>query len=79
MTPTFKLDFSTCKLIADVVPGVVSIGLTGWSTVPLQVLLQVPAFGFIKGVEEEGELLDIWLRVLTSPEGAGLTNHQWTN
>lgn len=79
MTPTIKLIFSTCKLVADVVPGVLSVGLTGWSTVPLQVLLQVPAFSFIKGVEEEGEVLDVRLRVLTSPQGAGLTDHQRTN
>lgn len=79
MTPAFKLHFSTCKLIADVVPGVLSVDPTGWSTVSLQVLLQIPALSFIKGVEEEGELMDIWLHVLTSPEGAGLTNHQWAN
>lgn len=79
MTPTISLIISTCKLIADVVPGVLSVGLTGWSTVPLQVLLQVPAFSFIKGVEEEGELLDVWLWVRTSLEGPGLTDNQWTN
>lgn len=61
------------------VPGVLSVGLTGRSTVALQALLQVPAFSFIKGVEEKGELLDVSLRVLTSPEDAGLTDHQWTN
>lgn len=79
MTPAINHIISTCKLIADVVPGVLGVGLTGWSTVPLEALLQVPAFSFIKGVEEEGELLDAWLRVLTSPEDAGLTDHQWTD
>lgn len=79
MTPIVKIVFSTCKLIAHVVPGIFCVDLTGWSTVLPQVLLQVPAFCFIKGVEEKGELLDIWLCVPTSPEGALLTDHQWTN
>lgn len=79
MTPTINPISFTCKLIADVIPGVLSVGLTGWSTVPPQVLLQVPAFSFIKGVEEKGELLNVSLRVLTSPENTRLTDHQWTN
>lgn len=45
----------------------------------LQVLLQVPAFSFIKGVEEQGKRLDAWLRVLIGPEGTRLTDHQWTD
>lgn len=77
MTP--RIIVSTCKLIADVVPGVLSVGLTGWSTVPRQVLLHVPAFSLIEGVEEEGELLDIRLRVLSSQQCARLTDHQWTD
>lgn len=77
MTP--RIFVSTCKLVASVVPGVLSVGLTGWSTVLLQVLLHVPAFSLIEGVEEEGEVLDVRLRVLTSQQRAGLTDHQWTD
>lgn len=61
------------------VPGVLSVGVTGWSTVPAQVLLHVPAFSFIEGVKEEGELLHVRLSVQTGAEGARLTNHQWPN
>lgn len=77
MTP--RIFGSTCKLIADVVPGVLSVGLTGWGTVPRQVLLHVPAFSLIEGVEEEGELLDAGLCVLASQQRAGLTDQQWTD
>lgn len=45
----------------------------------LQVLLQVPAFSFIKGVEEQGKRLDAWLRVLIGPERTRLTDHKWTD
>lgn len=69
----------TRELIADVVPRVLSVGLTGWSTVAPKILLQVPAFIFIKCVEEEGKLLNIWLSVLTSAENAWFTDYQWTN
>lgn len=69
----------TCKLIAGVVPGILSIDLTRWGTVSLQVLLQVPAFSFIKGVEEQRKRLDAWLRVLIGPEGTRLTDHKWTD
>ena len=53
MTPAINLILSTCKLIADVVPGVLGVDLTGRDAVPLQVLLHVPAFSFIEGVEEQ--------------------------
>ena len=79
MTPKIKLALSTCKLIAGVVPGVLQIGPTGRSTVLPQVFPHVPAFSFIKGVEEERELLDTWLCVKLSVECAGLANHQRTN
>lgn len=58
------------------VPLVLSVGLAGWSTVLAQVLLHVPAFSFIEGVKEEGELLDVWLRVQTRAQRAGLTDHK---
>lgn len=74
-----QVSFSTCKLVADVVPGVFSVGITGWNTVPAQVLPQVPALSLIKGVEEEGELPDIWLHVLMSTVCARLTDNQRTN
>lgn len=70
---------STCKLIADVVPGVLGVGLTGWSTVPAQVLLHVPAFRFIKGVEKEGKLPDVRLHLQIRAECAWLTDHQRPN
>lgn len=75
MTPTINLILSTCKLIADVVPGILSVGPTGRDTVPLQILLHVPAFSFIKGVEEQGKLLDVCLLA----EVARLADHQWTD
>lgn len=61
------------------VPGVLSVGLTGWSTVPAQVLLHVPAFSFIKSVEKEGELPGVRLHLLTCAERAWLTDHQRSN
>lgn len=61
------------------VPGILGAGLTGWCTVPLQVLLQVPAFSFIEGVEEQGELLDVRLCVPMGLQGARLTDYQWTD
>lgn len=75
MTPTIKLNVSTCKLIADVVPRVLSVGLTWWCTVLLQALLHVPAFSFIKGVKEECELWNVWLCEVGGQEGPGLTDH----
>lgn len=73
-----KLIVSTCKLVAGVVPRVLSVGLAGWSTISLQVLFQVPAFSFIKSVEEEGQLLDALLCVLRFLQSPGLTDHQRT-
>lgn len=78
-TETKKIAFSTCKLIAEVVPGVLSVGLTGGSTVPAQVLLHVPAFSFIEGMEKEGKLPDVWLRLQTCAESAWLADHQRPN
>lgn len=66
---------STCKLIADLVPRVLGVGLTGWGTVLLQVLLQIPAFGFIECVEQKGELLHRWLCM----QGPVLTDNQRSN
>lgn len=74
--PVINRIISTCKLIADVVPRVLSVGLAGWGTVLTQVLFHVPAFGFIKGVEEQRKLLDFWLMI---PQDARLTDHQWTD
>lgn len=44
----------------------------------------VPAFSFIKGVEEQGEILDVWLHIevilpFVSLQGSRLTDHKWTN
>lgn len=39
----------------------------------------VPAFSFIKGVKEQGEVLDVWLWVAVTPQGSRLTNHKGTN
>lgn len=69
----------TCKFIAGVIPGILGVDLTGWGAVSLQVLLQVPAFGFIKCVEKQGKLLDVSLGVLIGLEGTRLTDHKWTN
>lgn len=79
VTPVVCNFVPTCKLVAGVVPGVLCVDPAGWDTVLLQVLLQVPALGFIKGVEEQGKLLDFWLCVLPLAAGSRLTDHQWTN
>ena len=76
MTSTIHRIISTCKLVGDVVPRVLRVHLTGRDTVAVQIVLQVPAFSFIKGVEEKGELLDVWLRVQTRLEGTGFTDNQ---
>lgn len=65
----------TCKSVTDVEPGVSSVGMTRGDTVLLQVFLQVPAFSFIKCVEEQGELLDITLPVQSCLKGPGFANN----
>lgn len=52
-----SLSNSTCKLVAELKPGVISPGLAGRGAVLTDVLLQVPALGLVEGVEEEGVLL----------------------
>ena len=73
---TSREQSATCKFIAGVVPGILSVGLTGWRAVSLQVLLQVPALSFIERVEEQGELLDVWLLVPPRLQFTSLTDHQ---
>lgn len=78
-TRTIVAVVCTCERVAVVVPGVLGVDLTGWSTVPLQILLQVPAFSLIKRVEEQGKFLHVQLLVLTSLEDPRLANHQWAD
>ena len=69
---------STCKLVAALVPGIIRPGVAGRGAVLLQVLLLVPALGLVKGVEEQGILLEARLQSEESVQGIRLTDNQRT-
>lgn len=69
----------TGKFITGLEPGVLRVCLAGGSAMLPQILLQVPALGFIKGVKEQRVLLNARLYVQTGLESARLTDYQWTN
>ena len=52
--------------------------MAGRGTVLLQVLLLVPALGLVKGVEEQGVLLDVRLQSEARVQGIRLTDNQRT-
>ena len=54
---------NTCKLVTDLEPGVIGVGLAGWGAVLVQVLFKIPALGLIKCVEQQGVLLNVRLQV----------------
>lgn len=67
---------STCKLVAELKPGVLWDGVAGGDTVALEVLLHVPALGLVEAVEQQRILLDVCLQVEAGIESLGLADDQ---